>query len=416
MIQQSWTLYFKNKINQIEEAYRKQPSRDLSLLGYAIKNKFITTQEYLTWAQKSFDLPIVTHSFFQEHPNSYTDWNNWKNLYAWNLEIQPLASWDGHLLVGCLEIPNNFPIELKPIFLLCDFNDLENSWKLKSNPNSQTKKPQDFSKQSLKIQVLNESNNNSNHDDILLSDETPEIPDANEPQEPLEMPVGLPDDLAPFVEAKTEITIDPVPIAVAKTEQTQTHATAQVIKSELSQVTKTQQVTTTSGSTAQKADNAKYILNALFDKNSNQFRDKANALFKKLNTHFEKSMILTLDAEELNLHPYMWDNHFVQMTDTNSNISLSTPSVFNIVQNTQKPFHGPIVVNDINEKYFDNWNQGTLPAHITIIPLIINSKAAGMILSIGEKSCYNFGVLKFAENSVADFANELATIIESTAA
>ncbi len=357
MTEQSWMEYFKIKLAQLEESYNKQASPNLSLLSYALKNNYITSQEYLEWAQKQYTLPILSNSFFKENVNDSKNWNRWKDLYQWNIDVQPVASWEEHLIIGCLEIPAQFPAGLKPIFVLCDFNDLELSW----NANLAMPKPAP-------------------------------IPVMTMP--PLTAKVTVPAPTSPAAK----------PAASTKSPGTNSGVTKSV--GTKSAVTKS----------TQKNLKNRYILNALFDKNSELVSNKANSIFEKLRTHFEKSMILTLDAEEKNLHPYMWDKNFVPANDTGNTIPLATPSIFNIVHNTQKAFHGPVVLNDINEKFIESWNQGSMPAHITIVPLVINNISAGVLLSIGESTCYTFGTLKFYENLSVEFANELSSIIESTAA
>ncbi len=349
MTEQSWMEYFKIKLAQLEESYNKQSSPNMSLLCYALKNNFLTPHEYLEWAQKHYTLPILSNVFFKENLNDNKNWNRLKDLYQWNIEVQPIASWEEHLIIGCLEVPPQFPAGLKPIFVLCDFNDLELSWNAK-----------------------------------LSMPKTAPTPAVSMPPLPAKV-------------------IVPAPIATAS-------------DSTSFSALQTKSAGTKSGITKSTQKKNRYILNALFDKNSDLFNKKANAVFEKLKTHFEKSMILTLDAEEKNLHPYMWDKNFVATSDTNNAIPLETPSIFNIVHTTQKSFHGPVVLNSINEKFIDNWNQGTMPAHVTIVPLIINNRPAGVLLSIGESTCYTFGTLKFYENLTVEFANELSSIIESTAA
>ncbi len=375
MVIHSWTNFFKKNLEKLEDSFKKQGPMELSLLGFAIKNNFVSSKEYIEWAQQAYSLPIVNPSFFKTHSSSFAEWTKWKNLYKWRLEIQPLADWDGHLIVGCLEIPMNFPLELKPIFLLCEFNDLENIWKIKNQPTLNTGENPEFI-------LLDDSEVTVNtNSDLVLAEEI------------LEIPEGL-------AEAPAAVTLD---LALKNNHQknrddlTKTQSTA-VLKSPSSNA------------------NPNYILNVLFDQHSNDFRAKTNVLFEKLRSYFEKSMILGLDPEEKNLRPHIWDNHFVPSTSTNHTIPLDSPSIFKIVSVSQKPFHGHIVVNNINEKFFDDWNQGTIPAHVTIVPLIINNRIAGMIISLGGKSSDTYGVLKFMENAVQEYSLQLSALIDSQAA
>ncbi|MEK6774156.1 MAG: hypothetical protein AABY64_09450 [Bdellovibrionota bacterium] len=374
MVNHSWTEFFKKNLEKLEDSFKKQGPMELSLLGFALKNNYVSSKEYINWAQEAYSLPILKPSFFQTHTSSYAEWSKWKNLYKWRLEIQPLADWDGHLIVGCLEIPMNFPLELKPIFLLCEFNNLESIWKLKHQPSLNTADNPEFI-------LLDDSEVTVNTNPDLLAEVD------------LEIPEGLAD-------ATTALTVD---LALNNKNQKP--------KDDL---TKTQSIEVLRNPSSN--TNTNYILNVLFDQHSTDFRAKTNVLFEKLRSYFEKSMILGLDPEEKNLRPHIWDNHFVPSTTTNHTIPLDSASIFKIVSVSQKPFHGHVVVNSINEKFFDDWNQGTIPAHVTIVPLIINNRIAGMIISLGGKSSATFGVLKFMENAVQEYSLQLSTLIDSQAA
>lgn len=388
----TWTEFFKDKLAKLEDNFKQEAPEGVSLLGFALKNHFISSVDYTAWAQGNYLLPVIKKDFFQTKVHDAIEWLTWKNLYTWNAEVQPLAKWDDHMIVGCLEIPLNFPLELKPIFILCDFQNLESLWQLRTQP--QDSKNSILTSSNPKPSVKPPSsklNISASPEMILLDDEEISFPPppAEDSLGNLEIPEGL----------QSEVTSD---FSYLKK------------NSEVKEETRTQTIHTTT--TASAPGNSKYILNLLFDSHSATFRTKCESLFTKLHAHFEKTMILSLDAEEETLHPHFWDNRFVGGSGSNNTIPLNSPSVFKIVHVSQKPFHGPIVVNAINEKFFDEWNQGVIPSHVTIIPLIINSRIAGMILSVGEKSCDTYAVLKFMENACQELGAELSSIINSQVA
>lgn len=145
-----------------------------------------------------------------------------------------------------------------------------------------------------------------------------------------------------------------------------------------------------------------FSLEKIKKKNSSLLSENIKNVFTEMKTYFEKTMILTLDDEETQLMAFAWDENFQSMKDTSVRFPLKTPSIFNIVVSTQKPFHGYISLNEINEKFFDDWNQGNIPDHVTIVPIVSGEKLVGMLMGFGEKAAYNKTSLQLAERLSTD--------------
>jgi hypothetical protein len=150
-----------------------------------------------------------------------------------------------------------------------------------------------------------------------------------------------------------------------------------------------------------------FALEKLKKKNSGVIADKIKRVLSEMKSHFEKSMILTLDEQESQVTAFAWDENFQEIKDTSMRIPLKSPSIFNIVATTQKPFHGYISLNDLNENFFEQWNQGAIPDHVTITPIVINEKLVGMLMGFAEKSAYNKASLTLAEKLSTEFTKGL---------
>lgn len=150
-----------------------------------------------------------------------------------------------------------------------------------------------------------------------------------------------------------------------------------------------------------------FALEKLKKKNSGVIADKVKRVLSEMKSHFEKSMILTLDEQESQVTAFAWDENFQEIKDTSMRIPLKSPSIFNIVAATQKPFHGYISLNDLNENFFEQWNQGAIPDHVTITPIIINEKLVGMLMGFAEKSAYNKASLNLAQKLSTEFTKGL---------
>lgn len=127
----------------------------------------------------------------------------------------------------------------------------------------------------------------------------------------------------------------------------------------------------------------------------------------KLHNSFEKAMILLKDDN--GLRPWKWDDHFHCSTSSPSLIDLSKASPFRIVDKTQKPYHGYVVESEINNTFFKEWNEGILPEHITLAPMMIGEHIVGMLLAIGNKNANDKKNLLLCENLAINLAKKIET-------
>lgn len=139
-------------------------------------------------------------------------------------------------------------------------------------------------------------------------------------------------------------------------------------------------------------DNISYMHTVKID-NIEKFNDPKQIAYDKFNImkkYYNKSMILKI-VDSNTLIPWIWDKNWGdKKNNQNMNYPLNHPSIFKIVQKTKKPYHGYIVANEINNTFFNDWNNSQIPEHITICPLIEKEQIIGMILGIGDdKIKYN---------------------------
>jgi len=143
---------------------------------------------------------------------------------------------------------------------------------------------------------------------------------------------------------------------------------------------------------------AAFYLEKIRRQSQDRFDKDVIASFQQMKTFFTKSMLLALGDKDLVMKPILWDGPFDSQKPQIPEFNLKTPSIFKVVSGTQKPYHGYIVPNDLNESFFETWNHGQIPDHVTIVPLMDGDHVVGMIMGFGEKASYNKNVLQFTEN------------------
>ena len=153
-----------------------------------------------------------------------------------------------------------------------------------------------------------------------------------------------------------------------------------------------------------------YQLDKWKKKYTPEITQKVTAVMTQMKSHFEKALILTIDEKESSLTAFAWDDNFKEVIDKSAPIPLQTPSIFNIVAATQKPFHGYISINEVNEKFFEDWNFGMIPDHVTIAPVIVGDQLVGMIVGLAQKSAFNKATLNFAEKVSNEFSKTLTSL------
>ena len=121
-----------------------------------------------------------------------------------------------------------------------------------------------------------------------------------------------------------------------------------------------------------------------FDECSN-FEDVSDLMFSKMRAHFESSMLFR--CGENGLTPLYWSGN-LKITDEQkpSLVALQQASIFKVVYSSGKPYHGYLVANPVNTKFFSEWNSNDLPKHITIFPVFIEKDLVAMWLGTSNKT------------------------------
>lgn len=428
-----WSQQFQNYLADFENKYKSAQS-PLSPLGFALSQKIIPMDQYLKWAQTAYHLPVINDDYFNTHLPSVEDWKTWKSEFQWNEEIVPIGLWDGHVLVACLEIPARFPASFYPIFLLADFKHIQRTYQFYVNSEkgseSASKKIKEMIGEPAKTQATAPQKPVSKKPEIFELEES----DATEAHAvslniPEEQPEGLnfsiealsthtPETIAPKPTATTpsEISFDNLDIlSTPQKEEISLKFTnvevsspgKKIIKDNNTGFTNTN-MTSVGNMTSVSNTNLPTSIQSEINKglpyfiaikkdNPTNFETVTQGFFSKAANLFAKSILVAVDPSELHAVPVSWTDTITPRSKDLEKLDLNEPSIFKTVASTLKSYHGYIVLNESNEKFFEFWNQGQVPGNITMVPLIVRNKLVGMWMGLGESNTYNWSTLKQME-------------------
>lgn len=132
----------------------------------------------------------------------------------------------------------------------------------------------------------------------------------------------------------------------------------------------------------------------------------AEKVISEVKLEYQKVMILIRNGDQIK--PWRWDEDFMSNSPTLTNYSLIPASPFRIVHRTHKSYHGYVVSNEFNQKFFAQWNNDETPEHLTIAPIMSNDILVGMLLAIGKKSADTKGCLQLVEDKAATLSSNMS--------
>ncbi len=150
-----------------------------------------------------------------------------------------------------------------------------------------------------------------------------------------------------------------------------------------------------------------FLLDILRLQREIEFKTAVEISFEQMRPHFGKGFLLGVNKDESKVKVIMSGIDTELISNYDVQLTLETPSIFRIVAKTLKPYHGHIIVNDINEKFFEDAAGGILPSHVTMTPIIVENKLLGMLMGIGEKSSYSKSILALQEKTTKELVETL---------
>jgi hypothetical protein len=416
----------KGLISSLQESFSKN-SGSASFTSFVLKQKLFTEDDYLAWAQRTYELPILKPDFFHMHNPEAQIWNNWKNFYSWKPDLIPLAEWDGVLFVGCVEKPEQWKSNSPVCFVLSSPSYLEN-WYAKYNSQAAAEAvPEEVS---------------GTHEFELKDDESLEGTQADAGEAPADsealegfenftssvVPISKKSEADPAVDffgsqpslpklekTATGVVLKPAAVAPAASASPpvpppippRANTVTGMTASGVTRIQPKADIPAFEIKTPTAAIKGVHHLKEYLFKYPT-FAEQLRVICEPIKHHYKKFMLISIDEKGEEISPMFWSDLFhPPKNNSNYRLDIQTPCIFSIVSRTVKPFHGPVSTNDVNEKFFEDWNQSEIPEQVTIVPVALKTHFIGMLLAVGEKSAYNNQALKFAEKISEEIVHKL---------
>lgn len=132
-------------------------------------------------------------------------------------------------------------------------------------------------------------------------------------------------------------------------------------------------------------------------------------LFSELKSHYQQSMILILNGDELK--PWKWENSWTPKSKAAFNpFNPDQPGLFRIIKRTKQPYHGYVVDSPLNKEFFKLWGFDNFPEHVTALPMIVEGHLTGIVLCLGDESSASDRALMDAEKIVTEFVSTIVRV------
>jgi hypothetical protein len=385
-------------VQALPEAQARDPQEWTQL---AIESSLLSSEDYLPVAQNYYSLAVLNDRFFTEQFTTLV-YEKYKSEFNWSSTAVPFAEWDGVVFVACLD-PHQVPSNLETVYrpILASYEGLTWAWNRlhqqqtdleetkfaeteRTSPAPKTPPPPPPAADSLatftppptvssgiqstqNLFELVDTPSEATSEEELLSSEP-------QPEAEFEMPEGLSFGLAP-----APSTPPPPPPQAPPAPPKRQVAPPPSPRNDLRDFERT----------------AAQQLNIKINPDQ-AIEEELMLCFAKAFQNYRNLMILKVHGDQA--IPFRWDPSYRPPKSVEP-VNLSKPSVFRIVSKTQKPFHGPVVLNDTNKAFFAAWFGGLQPGFLTIIPLFFDGEMAGMILAAADQMPDSKGSLNLMQTT-----------------
>lgn len=395
MSSSTWREHFKDRLDGWE------PTQDGSVLEVALLEERLSESDYMEWAQKTHFWPLLQGGFFTAHePNPEL---LRKRSLNWSRTLIPVAEWDEVLIVAGLEAPESLPEGCA--FVLARMADLSPWWEeLKVHLESST--PTEDSAPVEQPEGIMISTNDAPAPALSFADLKMQKIDLT-----LKPAASAPAPVQSSTKIETNAEGEKVEVTSISFEATENLTKTNFGNSAIDELTMTRtsveapppMPSTPVNVTASSTPMPHHQLIAVSKRPG--FNDQAQQLLTQMGAYFSKSLIFGLTEATDSFVPFLWADQF-GVESAKAPVPLNDPSIFAIVANTEKPYHGIVIPNPVNDSFFAHWNSGQTPPHVTIVPIFFDGRMVGAAMGFAEEA-QELGTLRATERFSLDFTKKL---------
>lgn len=115
----------------------KIPEKNLNPRGFflqLLKDQDLKDEAYYPWAVEKYELPFLKNDFFKQFAPQLSTWEQEKDNGEWDEGFLPLYHWEGKLVIGCVDLPEEYILNSQHILVLCSILELEKIWRFYHSP------------------------------------------------------------------------------------------------------------------------------------------------------------------------------------------------------------------------------------------------------------------------------------------
>ena len=306
-----WKKFFSVSEESFKE-WKKNPSGK-SFLALAIEKKLIPREKYFQWARDHYQVAFLESGFFEHKIMGKDQWRRVKDLRKWSAEVLPVWEWSETVYVGCMEPPKDhesWPFSHR-LVLVTDLV-LRSCWRTVNDFTDLLPQPQKKSNPVIQSSLPVESPSEQEYDPV------------EEPQRRGHDP-----------DRESERADNIIPLHLTKKKETSKEESQSFEKTSFSH----------SLNTAEKQQDE--LFKTLWKKTKNCFSGVALLEHKDSQFYILKSMGSIQPKE-----------------DKKALISLNETSFLSVLSKGYD-YHGFVMENENNKKFFKNINWTNLPKHVT---------------------------------------------------
>ena len=355
------------KWNLSKDDFKDLPKGEKALV-WALKNGKVDETAYVHWAKKYYKCPTIQSDFFNKSVK-FELLKKFAGIYSWSSDCYPVHIWKGRLLVACLEPPEKLRANSKLCFAIAPFSAMDRAWKdhhKKENSKSVSETDFDFAsleKKSISLpqQVVERRKFSQEQTDI-----TGEVEITREGEISWAEEVTKEQELAVLQNCRAE--------------------KDKVVKKEIIKKVAMKKETKIPDVSVQTLSGSKFFITdkdlfgATDINKCTGLRQVMSYIFYYLKEDYKKLMLVEYVAHDRYLPRLVYGDWQITDMAWEIPVNITDPNIFRIVYNSKHPFHGTIVDNDVNKKYYQWWTNNKRPDFATVYPFYYDQFLYGFLV------------------------------------